>query len=111
MPPSQLHCCGDQRDVRIRDLIMKQVAHRVYEDHAWPAPAQRLSQFVRHEPEIKALLKGMPWYAPKALREPLRVAVLASGADFRAPANGVPCCVSPFDFREQRHCGYQSNPV
>jgi len=34
----------------------------------------------------------------KPLRKRFRVAVLASGADFRASADGIPCGVSPLDF-------------
>jgi hypothetical protein len=39
----------------------------------------------------------------KPLRESLGVAVLASGADFRAAADGIPGGVGPFDVRIQGH--------
>jgi hypothetical protein len=49
----------------------------------------------------------MPLDAAKPLRESLRVAVLASGADFRAATNGVPGGVGPLDVRiERQYTGF-----
>jgi len=39
----------------------------------------------------------------KPLRKRFRVAVLASGADFRASADGIPCGVSPLDLGVEGH--------
>jgi len=43
------------------------------------------------------LLVGMALNPAKPLRKRFRVAVLASGADFRAPTDGIPGGVGPLD--------------
>ncbi len=55
-------------------------------------------ELFRHKAQFKPLLVGMALTPAKPLRKRFRVAVLASGADFRAAANGVPGRVGPFDF-------------
>lgn len=41
----------------------------------------------------------MAFYSAKSLGKRFSVAMLASGADFGAAADGVPGCVGPFDVR------------
>ncbi len=86
-----------------RNLFVEQIAHRVDENHPGLTPPQRLRQFSGNKPQVEALLEGMALHAAEPFSEPFRVAVLAAWTDLRATANRVPCRVSPFDFRKQRH--------
>src|SRR6185436_7399122 len=42
-------------DERIRNAILKQIAHRIDEDHSRSEPAKGFLKFLRHESEVKAL--------------------------------------------------------
>ena len=97
MPTRVPHDPRDPEDVLVGHGLMKEVAHRVDEDHPGRPPLERLLQLVRNQPDVEAKLEGMPGHATEALRERLRVAVLAPGADLRATADGVPGRVGPLD--------------
>ena len=47
-------------DVVVGNGLVEKVAHRVDEDHPRPLPAQRLLKPLGPEPEIEALLVGVP---------------------------------------------------
>ena len=97
MPVRRHHDLRDSAHVLIRDAWLEQIAHRVDEHELGRAPGERLGQFFGDEAQVEALLVGMALHAAKAFGKRLGVAVLASGADLGAAADGVPGGVGPFD--------------
>src|SRR5579859_3650152 len=100
-------CDGD--DIFVGDLVMKEVAHRVHEDHLWCTPAERLGQLFGNEPKIETLLVGMALYTAESLGKSLGVAMFAARANLRTATDRVPSCISPFNRRLKRH--YLNPPV
>lgn len=91
------HHREDLLDELDRDLRMKEVAHRINEDHPRSPPPQRLLKTARPEPQVKALLVGVARHAPPALGERFRVTVGAARRHLRAPGHRVPCRFRPLD--------------
>src|SRR5689334_11894555 len=105
MPARELHDTCDLDDVIVGHVLMKQVAHRVYEDHSRRAPLEGLAQLRRNEPEIKPLLVGVAGHPAKTLREGFRIAVGTSGADLGTATDRIPCRIRPLDRRMVAHPG------
>src|SRR5581483_3831086 len=76
---------------------------RIDKDQLRRTPGKRLGQLFWNESQIRALLVGVPRYAAEALGKCLGVAVLATGADLHAAANGVPGGISPLDLGIKGH--------
>src|ERR1039457_2567269 len=81
MPPGYSHYRNDQGQVRQRHFFVEQVAHGIHENRPRATPPKRFHQFLRNEPKIEPMLKGMTFDAPKSLRESFGVAELATRAD------------------------------
>ena len=96
MPMGIFHHVEDTIDEAEGDFLVKQVAHRVDEDHPRFAPPQRLFQPFGAELKIEAILKGVARHATEPLREPFGIAIVAAGTDLRATRDRVPRRVSPF---------------
>jgi hypothetical protein len=87
------------------NVLVEEVAHRVHEDHPRPAPAQRLLQPRRPEPQVEALFIRVAGDTAEALREGLGVAVRAARRDLRAARDRVPGRLGPFDCAAISHLG------
>lgn len=94
---AELHHLRNFDDVLIRYVLMKEVAHRVYEDHLRNSPTEWLSELLRNEPQVEAEFIRVTGHAAEPLGERLSVATPAALADFRAPTDRVPRRVSPLD--------------
>lgn len=103
MPIGFDHDLRDSFSVAVRHAGLEEIAHRVDEHQLRRPPAKRLSQLLWNKAKIKPLLVRMSLNPTKALGEGLRVAMLASGADFGAATDGVPGSVGPFDSGVQGH--------
>src|SRR5881409_2530433 len=90
IPSREMHGGNYPRNVRQRNALVEQIAHRVDEDHPRFAPTKRLSELLGNKPQIKTVLEWMLLHPTKPLSKPLGVAVLAARTDFRATANGIP---------------------
>src|ERR1019366_5738987 len=108
MPIRGGHHARNGFGVVVRNSRLKQIAQRVYKNQLGRPPGKRLSELLRHQPQIKPLLIRMPLNPAKPLRKRLGIAVLAAGADLDTAANGVPRGVGPFDVRVERHPGTAS---
>src|SRR5579871_1062338 len=89
MPRRGLHHAADFRDVVDRDVIMKEIAHRVDENALRQAPLQRNLELLGHQTKIKSLLERMARDAAKSFREGLGIAMFAARADLGASANRI----------------------
>jgi hypothetical protein len=85
-------------DEFVGHVILKQITHRIDENHPRANPFEWLSKFLGHELYIEAVLIRMAWDAPEPFRKRLRIAMFATWADLFAPPHGVPCRVGPFYF-------------
>jgi hypothetical protein len=84
------HDLGYANDVLVSYAFVEEVAHRVHEDAAGLLPVRWVVQFLRHEAQVEALLKGVPRHTPETLRERASIAMLAAGANLRATPDRVP---------------------
>ena len=62
MPARRLHDLADLLDVFAENALVKEVAHRVDEDHARLAPEDRIAELAGHQAKFKYLL------SPEAVR-------------------------------------------
>src|ERR1700722_1380689 len=97
MPAGLHHNPRDFDDVLIRHALLEKVAHRIDEDHLRRLPTEGLVELLGNQPQVKALLVGVPWDPAESLSEGLRITVLAARADFFAASHRIPSGVSPFD--------------
>src|SRR5262245_9058978 len=97
VPVSQMHHVNYSKNVLVRNIFVKQVAHRVHEDHPRCGPAQWFGQLFRNQSQVESLFIRVSWDSPKPFSKGLRIAVSASRADFRASTYWVPRGVGPFD--------------
>jgi hypothetical protein len=97
---------------------VEQVAHGVDEDHARPAPSERLPDPIGPEGQVEAAFKWMARHAAKALGETSSVAIVAPGRNFSAACDWIQVAsvhsialpsamFSPCPLR--RHSGYSLN--
>ncbi len=98
VPIGGKHYMRNRGNKTIRDLFVEKVAHGIDKNHAGRSPTQRFAKFLRHQPKVETLFKGMAAHAPKTFGKRLGVAMLASRADFRATSHRVPRRVRPLDF-------------
>src|SRR5262249_49699005 len=103
MPARQVHRRNDSPNIRKWNLLVKQIAHGVDEDHSRLAPSERFRQFLRNKSQVESLFERMSCYAPKSLSEAFSVAVLTARTDLRAATNRIPRRISPFDLGKKRH--------
>src|SRR5215831_6447986 len=82
---------------------MKQVAHRIDEDHLRHAPAQGFGEFFRYQAQVKPLLVWMAFDSPEPFSKYFSVTMLATGTDLCAAPHRVPRRVCPFDSRRFGH--------
>lgn len=97
MPVSRLHCVKHIFDESVRHIIMKEVAHGIYEDEFAALPLEWLPESLRTELEIEATFVRVSRNTPEPLRKSLGVAVRATGADLGAARDGIPRGLGPFD--------------
>jgi len=76
---------------------MKEIAHRVDEDHARRAPAERLFQPLRSQRQIEAGLKRMTARSPEPFRKAFRVAMITAGTDLCAAGDWILGGVRPLN--------------
>jgi DNA invertase Pin-like site-specific DNA recombinase len=98
MPIRVLHGIEDTVDERAANILVKEVAHRIHEDHARLLPKQRLTEPCRPKFQVETLLVRMIRYTSPAFCKTLGVAVIAPETDLRAACYRVPSRVRPFDF-------------
>lgn len=79
------------------NLLVKQIAHRIHENHARGTPAERLLQTLGSKCEVKAGFERMSGRPAKTLGKTFSVAMIATGTDLGAPGDRVPSCVGPLD--------------
>lgn len=87
VPVRRSHDLGDQHDVLIWNILVKQVTHRIDEDNLLLRPGEWLRQLVRHQSQVEALLVRMSRHTTKSFSERLGIAMGAPGADLRAAPN------------------------
>ena len=97
MPRRRFHRIKYSRDELLRNFLVEEITHRVYEDHARRTPAERLLDPLRPERQVETTFERMSGCPPEPLRETLCVAVVTSGADLCATRNWIPRGVCPFD--------------
>ena len=97
MPVRQLHNSNNGEDVIVRDIRVKEITHRVDENHLWLRPEEWFHEFMRNSPEIKPLLVRMSRNPPESLGEGFRIAANAAGANLGATTDRIPCRIGPFD--------------
>ncbi len=103
VPMGGTHSLEHSSDVRRRDLLVEQVAHRVDEDRLWLAPAKRSIETFGPNPQVEALLVSMSRDATPTLRERLRVAVRTTRRNLSAPGHRIPRRLGPVDTAALRH--------
>jgi hypothetical protein len=103
MPGGPEHNPSDIGNVGIRDRLLEEVTHAIYEYHSWFRPPERLKKFGWDQPRIEPIAVRMARYITEPLREGRCVTMLAAGADFHASAYGVPGSIRPFDFGLRAH--------
>ena len=91
------------------DLLVKQVAHGVDEDHAGLLPRERLGQPLGAQGQVEAVFEGMAGRVSEALGQKLGVAVVAATGDLGAAGNGIPGPVGPFDLGHDAIEGFSSD--
>src|SRR5579862_1390514 len=109
MPRRSLHHATDFRDVVDRDVVMKEIAHRVDEDALRQAPLERNLELFGHEAKIKSPLERMARDAAKSFRESFGIAMFATRTELGASANRIPCRIGPFYGAVLAH--WISNPI
>src|SRR6202046_3116241 len=103
MPRGFRHHLSDCIDKGTRNVLVKQVTHRIHKDHLCLRPSQRIQKTLRNQTKIKSALVRMPGNTPKALGECLGVAMSASRTDLRTTTDRIPRGVSPFDMGNLCH--------
>ena len=98
VPGSVQHHFGYRGYVFVGDRVLEKVAHAVYEDAFWGAPAERFEEFGGDEAGVEAVFVGVVGDAPESLGEGFGVAVFAAGGYFDAAPERVPGGVGPLDF-------------
>src|SRR6188474_1187681 len=93
----RLHGGKDLMYEVIPHILVKQIAHAVYEDELGFLPLKWLFQALRPYRQVKAHFVGMSWDATEALCEGLCVAICAARRNLCAPRHGVPGGLGPFD--------------
>lgn len=106
VPVGLLHCIEDLIDEYERHLLVKQVAHRVDENHPRAEPLERLLQPLGPQRQIEPSGERMPWHAAEAFREARSIAVVATARDLRAPGYRIPRRVRPLYRALVRHAHF-----
>ena len=97
MPGGVLHDCRDHLYVFVWYLFVKEITHRIHEDHPRLAPANRVEQFFGNQPNIETLFVGMTRNAAKALSEDFCIAMRTAWTELAAASYWIPSSVGPFD--------------
>jgi hypothetical protein len=97
MPVSFHHHIHDGLNEAIRDSLMEEVRHGIYEDSLRSVPAEGLVELFGNESKVEALLVWVSLHSSEPFCKRLRVTVLASGTDLGTPTNRVPRRVGPLD--------------
>ena len=103
MPIRLFHRVEDRGYERPGDFLVKEIAHRVDENHLGLSPTQRLIEALRTERQVKACLEGMFGRTSKSFSKALGITAVATGADLCATRYRVPRRVSPFNCRRTCH--------
>src|SRR5688500_16326157 len=78
---------------RFVDVSMKEIRHRIYEDHSWSAPLPRQVQRFCAQSQCKSVGKSFR----EAMSDSLGVATFTPGRDFCTSDARVPRRLSPLD--------------
>jgi hypothetical protein len=97
MPVCSRHDIEDAEDKLIRDLMVKQIRHRIDEDSTGLSPSEGQIESVGPQLEIKSLLIRMPRYPTEPFGKPECVAMIATRANLSAAGSRIPSGISPFD--------------
>ena len=103
VPIGALHCVEYALDVLDGNVLVKKIAHRIDEDELWTQPVYGLFEALGAKSQIKAWLERVSLDAAETLGKALGIAMVATGANFRAAGNWVPSAVSPLDSAFARH--------
>lgn len=103
MPIRSRHHTRHLDDVFVGNVLVKQVAHGVHENHPGRSPTQWIAELFQHDAQIKAKLKWMAGNAAPTFGKRLGVTVLAAGANLGTATNWIPCRIRPLDFRFVAH--------
>src|SRR5437868_3341857 len=96
MPISGAHDLSHSNDVVIINSLVKEVTHRIDEDHPRGQPPEWFGELFWYDAKVKPALVRMSAHPSKSLCEGFRIAMRTTRANFRTTPNRVPCCVSPF---------------
>jgi len=103
MPISPAHDIKSSEDEFHRHSLVQEIAHGVYEDGLRLLPLERQLQGACVEGKFEAIRVVRLTHGLESQRHPLRIAVLASGADLRAPRERVPSGLRPLNCGVRRH--------
>src|SRR5688572_16923623 len=90
MPVGSLHRFEYAIDETLRHSLVKEIAHRIDEDHPRPFPFHGLLKALRPQRQVKPRLEWMPGHSPESLSKSFCVAVVTAGGDLGATGDGVP---------------------
>src|SRR5580704_16179748 len=93
-------------DVRVGDMLVKEVAHGVDKNSLGPPPSQGFFELLRNESRIEATLVRVARNATEPLRKYRSVTMCAARTYLRASSNRIPRCIGPFDFGVCRHLAF-----
>src|SRR5713226_6750551 len=97
MPVGCLHCREYTLDELVRDLLVKQIAHRVHEDDSRLTQLQRQTQPAGPEHQVESVFVRMSRHAPEAFNEVVGIAVVAPWRYLRTSRDRVPRCLRPLN--------------
>ena len=97
MPVGLFHDFKGLIDKVLGHCLMKEVTHRVDENHFRRFPLQWLRQPLWPQCQVEPSFVWMANHATEALSNSLGVTIIATGADLCAAGRGVPRSVGPFD--------------
>ena len=95
-----IHYIENPLNVFDRNVLVKQVAHRIYEDRLRFFPSKGQSQHMRLERKFETISIILLTHCLQPFRHSLRIAVLTAGADLGTASDGVPRGIGPL------YCGF-----
>lgn len=103
MPGGITHDGKDILDEFQWNSLVKQVAHRIDENHLRFFPGQRETNHMRMDGQVESISIVRLAHRLQAFRHALGIAVLAPRADFSAARQGIPGGLGPFNRRLRAH--------
>jgi hypothetical protein len=101
------HCLEYTLDIGKWDIVVKEVAHRIYKHDSRLSPAARNVEQIGVQRHLKAVPVAITPHGREALCHALSVAVFATLTDLGTPRDGIPGHLGPLDVRLGWHGNYR----